>query len=172
MQYETKHIIAAYNLTKMQLLSAGVVSRRELIIDCLKANVPVQLAVQNPHYSVSRSQEISAIKALHDICEQIESDGIAEGLLQIKMYDDHASVRLTILEDLNDKYYIILGWYTYMSNSSTIHGSPHPSLLVSGHDEKPILRFATKEFKQKWDSGTVLSCENIRNMHANLDQNS
>jgi hypothetical protein len=167
LQTEIKRLITAKDIHKVQLISAGVVSRRELIVDCLRAKVSVQLVVQNPDICVSNIEKITTIKALHDIVAQVESDKLANTDLQIRFYNDRASMRLIILKDRTDlSACAFLGWYTYLEQNTLIQGSTYPSLFVQGSDGEPLLRFANKEFTRKWESGSVLTVEAIKKQYS------
>jgi hypothetical protein len=134
-------------------------------MSCLRSLIPVQIAVQNPSRSVNLNEKLTTIKSLYDIVTELESHQFAKDNLKIRFYDDYASIRLTVLRDKAHKLKCaIIGWYTYSDSNSMIQGSPHPSVLVLDSATE-LLAFAEREFNRKWEVGTPVSFDDIRNLY-------
>jgi hypothetical protein len=161
---EMIRLIRVQRVATVQLLSAALGSRRELIEDCLlKEKVAVQLLVQDDDVSISRAQVDELHKSLTDIVDEVARvDPSALRRFTIHTYRDRASVRGAILRDSRDSAVsAFLGWYVYRADNTHISGSPHPSISLTFKDQE-LMSFVEQEFKSKWETGTDLDPEQFR----------
>lgn len=161
-QTETIDLIKKHKIKKIQLLTSGIISRRELILDCLlKERISVDLAIQSPRLCVSESEKATITKSLKDILSQIKNDEFAKRNFRIRFYEDKASLRACILKNAKgESAYAFVSWYVYSKSNSTVHGSPNPSILISD-TKNELMNFADEEFLSKWQSGKSIRLEKI-----------
>ena len=164
-QKKTRELLSEGSVSSVDFLTAGVVSREEMIIDILRRiKKPVRVAVQDPEKAVTKSEKLSTIKALNDIVTEIEHDHFAKNNLKIRLYSDHASLRLTLIRDKDDKpISAILGWYIYRKDNTLLQGSRNPSIFISQPDD--LVKFADEEFNNKWDNATPISFDEIKKLY-------
>ncbi len=161
---EIIRLIRVHKVATVQLLSAGLVSRRELIEACLlKEKVAVQLLVQDEDVSISKAQVDEVRKSLMDIVDEVAKvDPKALRRFTVHTYRGRASLRGAILRDSRDSaVYAFLGWYVYGADNAQISGSPNPSISLTWKNQE-LMSFVEQEFKSKWETGTDLDPEKFR----------
>lgn len=163
-EQKTRELLLEDSVSSVDFLTAGLASRKVMIIDILKSiKKPVRVAVQDPEKAVTESEKLSTVKILNDIVTALEHDDFAQNNLKFSLYSDHASLRLTLIRDIDDKLIsAILGWYIYRKDNTLLRGSLNPSILISQPDD--LVKFANEEFNNKWDNATPISFDEIKKL--------
>jgi len=164
-QRKTRELLLEDSVSSVDFLTAGLESRKQIIIDILRSiRKPVRVAVQDPEKAVTEGEKLSTVKTLNDIVTAIEHDDFARNNLKFSLYSDHASLRLTLIRDIDDNLIsAILGWYIYSKENTLLRGDLNPSILISQSDD--LVKFANEEFNNKWDKATPISFDEIKKLY-------
>lgn len=164
-QKKTRELLLEDSVSSVDFLTAGSASRKAMIIDILKRiKKPVRVAIQDPEKAVTEGEKLSTVKELNDIVTEIEHDHFAKNNLKFRLYSDHASLRLTIIRDKDDKLIsAILGWYIYREGNTSLQGARNPSILISQPED--LVKFANEEFNNKWDNAIPISFDEIKKLY-------
>jgi len=163
-EQKTRELLLEDSVSSVDFLTAGLASRKVMIIDILRnIRKPVRVAVQDPEKAVTESEKLSSVKILNDIVTAIEHERDARRNLKFRFYSDHASLRLTLIRNRDNKpIFAILGWYIYRRDNALLLGSLNPSILISQSDD--LVKFANEEFNKKWRNATPISFNKIKKL--------
>jgi hypothetical protein len=136
----------------VDILSAGLASRYEFIVDLIELGIPVRVLIQGGGVAIDKEDSIRSRSMIDSILHSSTQD--AHRYLEIRESTRIVSLRAIIIrhERFNQSSAIV-SWYIY-SNGGKIIGSRNPAIMVFGtnRDAHPILNFAIKEFNDAWDS--------------------
>ena len=135
-QDKIRTIIRQESPGRLDIISAGLISRYSLIVDALKSGLKVRVLVPAFDVAIDRRVPGYISKALQLIWNSIDND--QKQKFEVWSYDYPPTLRAVIIADKKLRPVIgFVGWYRYEKDKSTnnifIRGSENPTFFVSQH---------------------------------------
>ena len=139
-----------YNSRRATILSSGLSSRTELLLDLAEAGLEIEVLYQDPEHAPDSIDGGRIQDRIALITERINDIPNVRNC-NFSPFKQPATIRCILLYDSNDRpCFAQVGWYTYAIREDNtrvrVFGTQHPSLLVSkeGPDGIRLLNFLAK----------------------------
>lgn len=144
-QRRIMELVRKGDISRADILSAGLSSRRSLIPEILENKVEVNVLAQHPDVAIDKEDGQRLIDSLGAIKQNLTQE--AKNRFKVRFYFNTASIRAIVLRGKTfEPTYAFIGWYNYHSRNTKIAGRPNPSVLISDRQKegKVLIDFLDK----------------------------
>jgi hypothetical protein len=128
-------LVKTGDVAKVDLISAGLSSRRSLIPELLENKVEVNILAQHPDVAVDKEDGKRLLDSLRAICQNLKLD--EQKRLHVRLYYNTASPRAIILRGKTfAPTYVFIGWYFYHTKNTKISGRSNPTIFISDRQKE------------------------------------
>lgn len=136
----------------IEMVSAGLSSRYQLITDLLDFQIPTRVLVQTEDIAVDKSDARRLHTMIDSICRSTSEKCLT--YLEIRAMSSIASVRsIVVNRKTAEDTLCLISWYTYGA-SKKIMGQKSPCIAVDGKsiEGRFLIDFARRSFADNWEA--------------------